>query len=325
MIDRVAYSCPCPECCRATLVPGDTGLSCPNGHHFPYAPGTRIPLFAKTPDDVNEYSVHNAAEVHDNALQWVFATFGEDEVGLRERLIARLQLSKGKKVLITGVGAGNDLSYIAHALQGSGVIYALDIAQQMLLAGAERHQDALQRSGVEVNFSIGDAMHLPFPDGSFDSAYHFGGINLFPSIRRGIAEMARVVRIGGKVVFGDEGIAPWLQENEYGQMLIKNNPLYASDIPLACLPETARDVHLGWELGNCFYVIDFTVAQGPPPIDIDVLHVGTRGGSIRSRYYGQLEGVNPALRDRIYAEAQRLGVSRVELLERALRNCLSVS
>lgn len=82
---------------------------------------------------------------------------------------------------------------------------------------------------------------------------------------------------------------------------------------------------LSWELSNCFYVIEFTVSERMPALNIDVPHVGTRGGSIRKRYFGQLEGVDPELRDRIYAEAERAGVSRVEYIESLFRSRLSAA
>lgn len=317
-----AYRCTDPACARAVLTATQDGLACPNGHFFPFAPGTDVPVFAREPEDANEYARHNAAEMHDNALRWVFRTFRSTEPELRERLAARLKLQPGWKVLVTGAGAGNDLPYLARHLQDSGTIHAQDFAQEMLLAGVSRHRKALATEGLRLEFSVSDATRLPFADGSFDAAYHFGGINLFPDIGQGMAEMARVVRPGGRVVIGDEGVAPWLRDKEYGRMLIRNNGLYACDIPLAQLPECARDVGLSWELGNCFWVIDYTVGTGAPDIDIDVPHVGTRGGSVRSRYFGQLEGVDPALRDRLYAEAQRQGKSRVELIESLLKKGL---
>lgn len=300
------------------------GLSCPNGHLVPFAPGTDVPVFAKQPHAANEYTRDNAATIHDNALRWVFATFAEEETSFRTSLVARLQLARGDRVLVTGAGAGNDLPFLLRGLAGQGEIYAQDIAQEMLLAGWQRHRAEPVESGVDIYFSISDAENLPFQDGCFDAAYHFGGINMFPDIRRGIAEMTRVVRPGGRIVIGDEGVAPWLKGTEFGKMLIRNNPLYASDAPLALLPESARSVQLSWELSNCFYVIAFSVSEGPPPINIDVPHIGTRGGSIRTRFFGQLEGVNPALRDRVYAEAARLGMSRVDYIESLLRSGLSL-
>ncbi|MDO9419800.1 MAG: methyltransferase domain-containing protein [Herminiimonas sp.] len=312
------YCCTEVSCNHASLREETGGLQCSNGHFFPYSEGTKVPLFAFQKEDVNEYALKDAANIHDNSLRWVFKTFGTDEDSLRTSLIARLGLSKGQTILITGAGAGNDLPYIAERLGGSGVIYAQDIAKQMLLAGVERHAPKVAELGIDIHFSCSDATNLPFAENVFDAAYHFGGLNLFPDIKKGIAEMNRVVKPGGKIVISDEGCAPWLKSTEIGKMLIKNNSLYDFDAPLTLLPETAHAVNLSWEVSNCFFVIDFIVSENPPYIDIDVPHVGKRGGSIRSRYLGQLEGVNPALKDRLYAEAERQGISRVELLERLL-------
>lgn len=317
-----SYCCTEPACARAPLTQTADGLACPNGHLFAFAPGTDVPVFASEPEGVNEYSQENAAEMHDNALRWVFATFQTDEEGLRERLIARIGLKKGECVLVTGAGAGNDLPYLVRTLSGHGAIYAQDIAKEMLLAGVTRYKSELAGSGVGLHFSASDATNLPFADGFFDAAYHFGGINLFPDITKGIAEMNRVVKPGGNIVIGDEGLAPWLVDTEIGRMLVNNNALYARSAPLWALPETARAVSLSWELSNCFYVIEFQASTEPLPVNIDVPHLGKRGGTIRSRYYGRMEGVDPTLRDRIYQEAAQRGMSRVAFLEAALRASL---
>lgn len=318
-----SYNCTEPTCNRARLTQTSDGLQCPNGHFFAFAHGTNVPLFASEPEGTNEYSQENAAEVHDNALRWVFNTFQSEEKDLRERLIARIGLKKGQRVLITGAGAGNDLPYLAQALAGEGDIYAQDIAKEMLLAGVARHKTELANMGVGLHFSVSDATNLPFADGFFDAAYHFGGINLFPDIPLGIAEMNRVVKQGGNIVIGDEGLAPWLVDTELGRMLVNNNALYACSAPLAALPPTARAVKLSWELSNCFYVIEFQANTEPLSVNIDIPHLGKRGGTIRSRYFGRMEGIDPTLRDRLYEEAERRGMSRVEFLELALRKSLT--
>jgi ubiquinone/menaquinone biosynthesis C-methylase UbiE len=286
-------------------------------------PGTDVPVFASEPEGANEYSRENAAEVHDNALRWVFNTFQTTEDDLRERLVARIGLKKGQRMLITGAGAGNDLPYLVRALGGDGDIYVQDIAKEMLLAGVSRYEAELAASGVRLHFSVSDATNLPFADGFFNAAYHFGGINLFPDIATGIAEMNRVVKPGGNIVIGDEGLAPWLVKTELGRMLVNNNNLYACGAPLEALPVTARSVKVSWELSNCFYVIEFQASTEPLPVNIDIPHLGKRGGTIRSRYFGRLEGVDPNLRDQIYEEAERRGISRVAFLESALRASLS--
>jgi SAM-dependent methyltransferase len=278
-----------------------------------------VPLFACEAEDANDYTLEDATTIHDNSLRWVFDTFGTDEPTLRKSLVSRLHLSKGETILVTGAGTGNDLPFLVESLEGAGIIYAQDISKQMLMAGVDRYGSRKNALGVEIYFSVSDATNLPFGDNAFDAAYHFGGLNLFPDIRKGISEMNRVVKPRGRIVISDEGAAPWLKPTELGKMLIKNNPLYAYDAPLSLLPDTARSVNLSWELGNCFYVIEFTVSDTPPHINIDIPHIGKRGGSIRSRYLGQLEGIDPSLRDRVYAEAEKQGISRVEYLESLLR------
>jgi len=323
MNNHPSYCCTESSCSQTRLSQGSGGLVCTNGHFYKFAPGTVVPVFASEPVDANEYAQKNAAEMHDNALRWVFATFQTDEEGLRRRLIERLGLNSGDCVLITGAGAGNDLPYLVNALSGKGDIYALDIAKEMLLAGVSRFGEALAGSGVGLHFSVGDATNLPFADGFFDAAYHFGGINLFPDISKGIGEMNRVVKSGGNIVISDEGLAPWLADTELGRMLVNNNALYAFSAPMTALPTTARAVKLSWELSNCFYIIEFKASTEPLPVNIDVPHIGKRGGTIRSRYFGRLEGIDPVLRDRIYEEAARRGVNRVAFLESALRAALN--
>jgi len=322
MKSNIKYCCTEIECNHAPLYRENAGLRCPNGHFFPYVENSIVPVFACEIENANEYAFNDAAEIHDNALRWVFNTFGSDEESLRKSLISRLHLSKGMSVLVTGAGAGNDLPHIAQSMGGAGCIYAQDIAKQMLMAGVERHASKFHGIDMEVSFSVSDATNLPFDENVFDAAYHFGGLNLFPDIGKGISEMNRVVKPGGKIVISDEGVSPWLKNTKLGKMLIKNNPLYMYDAPLSFLPETAKSVNLSWEVGNCFYVIDFTVSESLPEVNIDVPHLGVRGGSIRKRYFGQLEGIDPGLKDRIYAEAKKLGVSRVEYLESVLRNAV---
>jgi SAM-dependent methyltransferase len=281
-----------------------------------------VPVFDSQDENTNEYTVTQATAIHDNALRWLFATFGVNEATLRNNIISKLHLKAGQKILITGVGAGNDLPFVAQLLGKEGEIFAQDFSIQMLRSAVERSKNLYGLSDYNIEFSVSDATNLPFFDKFFDAVYHFGGLNLFSNIAKGIAEMDRVVKNGGRVVFGDEGLAPWLKNTDYGRMLINNNPLYNFEAPLTSLPSTAREVNLSWEVGHCFYVIEYTASDVPLAVNIDVPHVGRRGGTIRTRYYGQLEGIDPTLKKLLYDEAEKLGVSRVEFLERVLRNGL---
>ena len=136
---RTHYCCPEVDCSHARLLEHEDGLCCPNGHFFPYIQGLRVPIFACEAENMNEYALEDAAKIHDNALRWVFDTFGTDEPSLRRSLVSRLHLSKGQMILVTGTGSGNDLPYLAQSLEGTGVIYAQDISTQMLMAAVDRY------------------------------------------------------------------------------------------------------------------------------------------------------------------------------------------
>ena len=98
--------------------------------------------------------------------------------------------------------------------------------------------------------------------------------------------MSRVCKTGGRVVFGDESIAPHLRGTEYAKIAINNNNLWGVETPLNLLPYNANDIQLNYILGNCFYIISFTNGTGFPFMNIDIEHKGIRGGSARTRYYG---------------------------------------
>lgn len=315
------YICPHKSCFQKLSFDNvNRGLKCTNGHFFPFLRDTEMPVFFSQGAGCNEYTATDAAIMHDNALAWLFKTFKTDEETVRNSLIKRLNLKHGETVLVTGAGAGNDIPYIKEALKGHGKIHAQDVSSEMLLAARQRYsQDA---SNIQICFNVSDAGLLPFSDNFFDAAYHFGGINLFPDIKAGFSEMDRVVKDGGKIVIGDEGVAPWLKSSEYAKMLICNNSLYAHDAPFHCVPENARDVRLTWELSNTFWVIEFTSSQEKLPFDMHVPHLGKRGGSIYTRYFGQLEGIDPLLCDALKNLAQKKGVSQVSLLENILSSAL---
>jgi hypothetical protein len=101
-------------------------------------------------------------------------------------------------------------------------------------------------------------------------------------------------------------------------MAICNNKLWDLEPPLSLLPEIASKVNLTWVLGNCFYVIDFEIANSKPFMNIDVPHEGIRGGSMRKRYFGQLEGIEPELKAKLIAAASAKGLSVSALLEQII-------
>lgn len=296
----------------------------PGGRAYPIADGIPhlIDWAAETlsPEEEREHAYYQAAsKSYDDVMDWVFRSFHEDENAFRGKMIDLLELRPGARVLETGAGTCRDSVHIARRLGPAGEQFVQDLSPHMLAVGRER-MEAQADGGPRTEFFVGNAAHLPFADGTFDAAFHFGGINLFTDPGRCIAEMTRVVRVGGKVVFGDEGLAPWLRNTLYGEILRNSNKLYRHRPPTDGLPECARDVCLRWLLGNAYYVIDFRVGDGPPPLDLDLPIVGRRGGTHRTRFYGTLEGVTVEAKEMAEVAARSSGLSLHDWLDRAVRS-----
>lgn len=325
-----SYVCPVT---KAALTAGPEGLAGGEGRRIPYLPSAYpdhpIPDF-RSHHQIGDgaqlslamYGNDEVAANYRNYLDWLCGAFAEDEALLRRSLVAGLNLKEGERALITGCGLGHDFPAMLEAVGPSGEVYAQDLSPAMVLWSQNNLHQGDPVAFGQVFFSVGDAVTLPFADGFFDAAFHVGGINLFDDIKGAIAEMDRVVRPGGRVVFCDEGVAPWLKETEYGKIAITNNALWAADAPLPLLPERCLDVNVTWILGNCFYVVRFTVSDRGPVMNIDLPHKGRRGGTPRTRYFGQLEGVSAVTKDKVLAAAAAAGISVHDWLEEAITKAL---
>ena len=263
-----------------------------------------------------------ADRIYDAAVDWQFAAFLEDEDTVREGMVDLLDVHTGERVLEIGCGTGRDSYRLARRLGEGGALFMQDLSANMVFAcrqsTAARAKETPFRCPLE--YSVCNANHLPFPDSFFDRVFHFGGLNQFGDLPAALVEMTRVTRPGGRVLVGDEGIAPWLKGTEFEGIVTTNNPLFEADAPLGVLPICARDVTVKWIIGNCFYVIAFTKGSGPPPLDLDLPHQGWRGGSMRTRYYGQLEGVTLEAKALAQQAAAVAGVSVHEWLDRLVKN-----
>lgn len=103
-------------------------------------------------------------------------------------------LEAGNGVLDVCSGTGEWAAHLRQSVGPNGLVMAADFSLPMLRHGAER----FARNGVgEVQ---GDAAQLPFADNSFDAATVAFGIRNVADRDQGFAEMARVVKPGGRVV-----------------------------------------------------------------------------------------------------------------------------
>jgi ubiquinone/menaquinone biosynthesis C-methylase UbiE len=269
---------------------------------------------------MREYD-HVADEIYDAALDWQFAALYEDEETVRELMVNMLGIRPDARILEVGCGTGRDSYRLARRLDSRGVLFLQDLSPNMVHTCAKRMAERDQEMHFKcgLNYSISNATYLPFPSNFFDAVFHFGGFNEFSDHRRASAEFARVVKVGGTVLFGDESVGPWLRETEFGRIVTANNPLFNHKLPLDSIPDCARDVSIRWIMANCFYVVTFRKGDGPPPLNLDLPHKGWRGGTMRSRYFGVLEGVDPETKELARKAAASVGLSVSEWLDRLVR------
>jgi len=255
------------------------------------------------------------AKEYEEYLHLTFDSFGAKEAEVRGEMIDKLCIGDNSTVLEVGAGTGRDSVVIAQRMQKGGMLFLQDISLPVLEMNiAKSSGDKLARE-----YHLGNACSLPFPNDFFDSAFHFGGLNTFSDISAFFEETNRVVKPGGKVVVGDEGVPVWLKDTEYAQILMNSNPNYKFDIPLNQLPTSCRKVRVEWILGEVFYVIDYVVGEGDPVADFDFEIPGARGGTHKTRFYGQLEGVTDEAKKLAHTAAVKRGLSMHAWLDSVVR------
>lgn len=255
------------------------------------------------------------SETYDQYLHLTFRTHGEDERAVRNGFVDLLGLTPTSKVLEVAAGTGRDSEIIASRLSSDSVLCLQDISNGMLSKAKLRLRDV----AVPISYALSDATRLPYPDRHFDCVFSFGGLGEFPDIRRALAEMVRVCRVGGKIVVGDESMPVWWRNTEFAKILSTTNPQFMAPVPFEDIPVEARQFHIRWVIGGVFYLIDFVVGDGPPNADFDYRIPGVRGGTLRTRYEGQLEGVTPEAKHLAHQARAKRDISMHDWLEEAVR------
>jgi ubiquinone/menaquinone biosynthesis C-methylase UbiE len=275
------------------------------------------PIEAKTKTAYDQV----AEQIYDSAVDWQFAALHEDEEVVRESMVDMLGVKPDMRILEVGCGTGRDSYRLAQRLDASGELFLQDLSPSMVHTCVNRmaEYDRNAHFKCALHYSISNATYLPFPSDFFDAVFHFGGFNEFSDHKQTGQEFARVVKPGGTVLFGDESVGPWLRDADFGKIVIANNPLFSHRLPLESIPVCARDVNVRWIMANCFYVVTFRKGDGPPALNLDLPHKGWRGGTMRSRYFGVMEGVSLEAKELAREAAASAGLSIHEWLDHLVR------
>ena len=101
---------------------------------------------------------------------------------------ARAVVSPGDRVLDSCCGTG-DLAIAC--LRAGGRVTALDFSERML--------ERARKKSDEIEWVEGDALALPFADGSFDAGTVGFGVRNLEDLEKGLGELRRVLRPGGRL------------------------------------------------------------------------------------------------------------------------------
>lgn len=111
---------------------------------------------------------------------------------------AMRELEGGRRGTVLDIACGTGDFSIEALRHGVERVVGADISENMLAVAREKARE----KGLEdrLEFRYGDSENLDFEDGTFDAVTVAFGVRNFEHLERGLAEMCRVLRPGGKVV-----------------------------------------------------------------------------------------------------------------------------
>jgi demethylmenaquinone methyltransferase/2-methoxy-6-polyprenyl-1,4-benzoquinol methylase len=113
----------------------------------------------------------------------------------RARTVELADPPRGGGALDICCGTGDLALELKRRMGPDAQVNGVDFSHEMLELAREKSR----REGLDVSYAAGNALELAYPDSSFDVATVGFGVRNLVDLERGIGEMARVVRPGGRV------------------------------------------------------------------------------------------------------------------------------
>jgi demethylmenaquinone methyltransferase/2-methoxy-6-polyprenyl-1,4-benzoquinol methylase len=110
----------------------------------------------------------------------------------RRRTADLAAVGPGDRALDVATGTGDLAVELSRRVAPGGEVVGTDFSERMLALAREK--------APGIRFELGNALDLPYDSRSFDAATVGFGARNFSDLERGLREMARVVRPGGRVV-----------------------------------------------------------------------------------------------------------------------------
>ncbi len=147
-----------------------------------------------------------------------------------ETAIDRLALQPASRVLDVGAGSGGAALLLAGRSMD---VTAIDGSAGMI----DRIRERAAAEGVHIEAQVMDGQALTLPGASFDAALSVFGVILFPDAAKGMAEIHRVLKPGGRAA-----IVTWTQPEVYRVAAMLRAAMLSvwPDMPQSSLPAQLR-------------------------------------------------------------------------------------
>ncbi|MAJ50979.1 MAG: bifunctional demethylmenaquinone methyltransferase/2-methoxy-6-polyprenyl-1,4-benzoquinol methylase UbiE [Flammeovirgaceae bacterium] len=207
-----------------------------------------------------------------------FLSLGID-IFWRKRAIRLLKRYQPKLILDIATGTG-DFAIEALSLKPEKII-GVDISEGMLSIGREK---LIKKNIIDkIELIRGDSEVLPFEDNFFDAVIVSFGVRNFENLEKGLSDMLRVLKPGGKVVileFSQPKLVPFKQIYQFyfqwilpkiGKLISKDHAAYTY------LPNSVRAFPDGDNFLNVLNKIGFQKNQCTPlTLGISSIYFGSK-------------------------------------------------
>ncbi|MBT8228728.1 MAG: bifunctional demethylmenaquinone methyltransferase/2-methoxy-6-polyprenyl-1,4-benzoquinol methylase UbiE [Bacteroidia bacterium] len=115
----------------------------------------------------------------------------------RSKAISRLNQEEHRKILDVATGTADMVLEINKQISPDEII-GLDISSEMINYGNKK----IEKAGLKhlASLEVGDSEKMRFPDNYFDASTVAFGVRNFGNLEKGLSEMERILRPGGKIV-----------------------------------------------------------------------------------------------------------------------------
>jgi len=151
-------------------------------------------------------------------------------------------LKRTDRLQVLDVSTGSCNSLYRHGWMKLNADYTgIDLSETMLLQGL----DFMDQQGISMDFVLGDAVRLPFAAETFDVVLNYGALNGYTDSGKALAEMTRVTKHAGLVLFLDEQLYPeasFVEKIYFQRVLSSHNVIH--HCPVELMPASLDNVEV---------------------------------------------------------------------------------